>query len=103
MPVLTAHVTGAELTRWFPIRFEDIDDPLAAAEPSKAALVQLRTGDYVVLSYGKESEQLTVEIPSAAADTASVLAALFDEVPLSPSRVLWHREGIKLPQRLPVA
>lgn len=103
MPVLTAHVTSAELTRWFPIRFEDIDDPLAVAEPSKAALVQLRTGDYVVLFYGKESEQLTVEIPAATADTSSILAALFDEVPLSSSRVLWHREGTTLPKRLPAA
>lgn len=103
VPVLTARVTDTELKKWFPVSFDDVDDPLAAAEPSKAALVQLRSGDYIVLFYGKESEQLTVEIPAAAADPSSVLVALFDEVPLTNSRVLWHREGTQMPKRLPAA
>jgi hypothetical protein len=43
MPVPTAHVTGAELTRWFPTRFEDIEDPLEAAEAAACAVTSPQT------------------------------------------------------------
>ena len=44
VPVMTARMSEAELGRWLPVRFEEINDPLAAAEPPKAALVQLDSG-----------------------------------------------------------
>ncbi len=96
-PVMTARLSEAELMKWFPISFEDINDPWAAPEPSKGALVRLDAGEYVVLDYGKDSNQLTVRIP-ASLDASSFLASFFREVPLPHSRVLWRREGARLPR-----
>ena len=44
-PILTARVSESELTKWFPVRFQRINDPQEAPEPSKAALIKLDTGD----------------------------------------------------------
>jgi hypothetical protein len=96
-PVMTAELSEAELTKWFPVSFEEITDPWAAPELSKGALVRLEAGEYVVLEYGKESEQLTLRIPSTV-DPSSFLTSFFHEVPLPRSRVLWHRAGTRLPR-----
>ena len=96
-PVMTARLSETELGEWFPVSFEDVTDPWAAPEPSKGALVKLDAGEYVVLDYGRESEQLIVRIP-ANLDPSSFLASFFREVPMPRSRVLWHREGARMPR-----
>ena len=97
MPVLTARLSEAELLRWLPVPFDDIDDPLATPEPSKGALIELENGAYVVVYYGKDSNQLTLEIPETTHDSSELVASFFSEVPLPLSRVLWHRSDTKLP------
>ncbi len=99
VPVMTAQLSEAELLEWMPVRFDDIDDPLATPEPSKGALVELESGEFVVLFYGKESSQLTLEIPEATADASELVASFFSEVPLPLSRVLWHRADTHLPKQ----
>jgi hypothetical protein len=94
---MTAKLSESELTRWFPIFFQEISDPWAAPEPSKGALVRLDAGEYVVLDYGKDSNQLTVRIPLDL-DASACLASLFREVPLPRSRVLWRRADARLPK-----
>src|SRR4029079_5751862 len=96
-PVMTARLSEAELGKWFPVAFDEISDPWAAPEPSMCALVQLDAGEYVVLDYGKESNQLIVRIPSSL-DATSFLASFFREVPLPRTRVLWRRAGVRLPR-----
>jgi hypothetical protein len=96
LPVLTANVSEVELRRWFPFPFEEITDPWAAPEPSKGALLKLAAGDYFVVYWGEDSQQLTVRI-APAVDATSFMAAFFDEVPLLQSRVLWLRPGVQLP------
>ncbi|HXA17631.1 MAG TPA: hypothetical protein VN380_11605 [Thermoanaerobaculia bacterium] len=98
-PVMTARLSETELTKWFPISFQEIDDPWAAPEPSKGALVRLDAGEYVVLDYGKDSNQLTVRIPTAL-DASACLASLFREVPLPRSRILWRRPDVRLPKHI---
>ena len=98
MPAMTARLTEAELLTWVPVPFDEITDPLATPEPSKGALVRLESGGYVVLFYGKDSQQLTVEIPERTKDASALLADFFDEVPLPHSRVLWHRADITMPK-----
>ena len=95
VPAITARVTASELKRWLPIPFEDISDPLAVAEPSTGALVQLRAGSYVVVYHGKESQQLVVEIPEATEDASALISEFLQEVPLPASRVLWRRPDIE--------
>jgi len=97
LPVLTAHLSEAELLKWLPVPFDDIDDPLAAPEPSKGALIELETGAYVVVYYGKNSKQLTLEIPETTGDSSGLIASFLREVPIPVSRVLWHRPDTKLP------
>jgi hypothetical protein len=100
VPVMTARLSETELVRWLPVRFDDIDDPLAAPEPSKGALIELENGAYVVVYYGKDSRQLTLEIPETTGDSTALVASFFHEVPLPVSRVLWHRPDTKLPSPL---
>ncbi len=95
-PVMTAKLSVAELARWFPVSFQEIDDIWAAPEPSKGALVELNAGQFVVLDYGKDSRQLTVRIP-ATLDASACLVSLFGEVPLPRSRILWQRADVRLP------
>jgi hypothetical protein len=99
-PIFTAHLSEDELAEWLPIPFDTLDDPYAVPEPSKAALVRLAAGEYVVVFYGQISQQLTVEAPESTSDLSRLMHRFFDEVPLPVSRVLWHREGTELPERV---
>jgi hypothetical protein len=98
-PILTARVSESELAKWFPVRLQEITDPQEAAEPSKAALIKLDTGDYFVLYYGEISKQLMLRIPEAS-DASAFLSALFREVPLPRRRILWRREDARLPRHI---
>jgi len=95
-PVMTAHLTEAELGKWFPVPFDEINDPWAAPEPSLGALVSFEAGEYAVLDYGRESKQLIVRIP-AKLDASSFLTSFFREIPMPRKRVVWRRPDAKLP------
>lgn len=96
-PIMTARMSEAELSEWFPVHFDEITDPWAAPEPSLGALVSLDAGEYVVLDYGRDSNQLIVRIP-AKLDATAFLTSFFREVPMPRARVLWHREDARLPR-----
>jgi len=99
VPVMTAHISESELLKWFPVTFQDITDPWATPEPSKGALIKLDAGDYVVVYWGHDSKELTVNIPSAT-DASAALASFFREVPIPRSRVLWRRADARLPRHI---
>ena len=96
VPVMTARLSEAELGKWFPVPFDEINDPWAAPEPSLGALVSLDAGEYVV-DYGRESNQLIVRIP-ANLQPSSFLISFFREIPMPRARVLWRRADAKLPR-----
>jgi hypothetical protein len=98
-PVLTARVSESELSRWFPVPFHDLTDPQETPEPSKAALIRLEQGAYFVLYWGELSKQLKLEIP-AATDPSEFLDVFFREVRLPRGRILWRREGARLPRHI---
>jgi len=99
LPVMTAQISESELLKWFPVTFQDITDPWATPEPSKGALIKLDAGEYVVVYWGHDSKELTVNI-SAATDASTVLASFFREVPIPRSRVLWRRADARLPRHI---
>jgi len=99
VPVLTARISESELSKWFPVSFQHIDDPQEAPEPSKAALIKLDDGDYFVLYYGEISNQLTLRIAEST-DASAFLISLFREVPLPRTRVLWRRQDARLPRHI---
>jgi hypothetical protein len=89
-PMLTARLSESELAEWFPVAFEEITDPWATPEPSKGALIRLDSDEYIVIYWGYDSSELTVETPNAIPDKR-VLASLLREVPQLKSRILWQR------------
>jgi hypothetical protein len=89
-PMLTARLSESELAEWFPVAFEEITDPWATPEPSKGALIRLDSGEYIVIYWGYDSSELTVEIPNVIPDK-HVLASLLREVPQLKPRILWQR------------
>jgi hypothetical protein len=99
LPILTVRISEGELSKWFPVAFQHIDDPQEAAEPSKAALIKLDAGDYFVLYYGEVSNQLTLRIPEST-DASAFLSALLREVPLPRTSILWRREDARLPRHI---
>ena len=98
-PVLTARISEAELSKWFPVRFHYITDPEETAEPSKAALIRLEEGEFRVLYWGEWSKQLKLEIPSTT-DPSRFLNALLREVPLPRTRIIWRRSDARLPRNI---
>jgi len=98
-PLLAAAISEKELSKWFPVSFHRITDPQEAAEPSKAALIKLDTGDYFVLYYGELSNQLTLRIPTST-DPSTFLTSFFREVPLPRGRILWRRQDARLPRHI---
>lgn len=97
LPVMTATISEAELEEWLPYRFQEITDPLAAAEPSRGALLQLDSGQYFVVYWGCDSGQLTVRIPETV-EPSFFLASFLREVPLPHARITWTRDGVRLPR-----
>lgn len=100
VPVLAARMTESELSDWIPVKFQDINDPEATAEPAKGALIKLAAGPFVVLFYGKESGRLVLELPPSD-NVAANLRSFFDEVPIPSSRITWHRPDIQFPLKPP--
>lgn len=98
-PVLTAAISEKELSTWFPVRFHHITDPQEAPEPSKAALIQLDSGHYFVVSYGEISNQLMLRIPTSA-NPSAFLSSFLREVPLPRARIVWRRQDARLPRNV---
>jgi hypothetical protein len=98
-PVLTAAISEAELSRWFPVPFQHLTDPEEVPEPSKAAVIKLDTGEPFVLYYGELSNQLMLRIATST-DPATFLDSLFREVPLSRGRIVWRRQDARLPRHI---
>lgn len=102
LPVLTAQVSDAELAEWFPVPFEEIENPDATPEPSRGALLRLSTGELFVIYFGRVSKQLTLRLPPTSHESA-VVESFLREVPLPLSRVIWHRPDVELPHNRAVA
>jgi hypothetical protein len=75
------------LRELFPVDFTEVD-PLAAAEPSIGSLVQLDSGPYAVVMYGKSMGEAEVSMP-VSAPLARYWAAFLREVPLIANEIVW--------------
>lgn len=93
-PSLIARIPSAELERLFPVQFVDLD-PLAAAEPSRGALLRLQSGRMVVIEYGLVTSRLTVSVPTSA-NIAETLIDLLNEARIDMDRVEWITDDIEV-------
>jgi hypothetical protein len=90
VPVLVLSVDERRLRELFPVRFSRVD-ALAEPEPSTGALIQLDSGPYAVVMYGKETGRATISFP-ATSDVRRALAALIRETPIRRNEVEWIDE-----------
>jgi hypothetical protein len=85
--VLQAKIGEPQLHQLFPVKLEELD-PLAEPEPSVGALVRLNSGDLIVVTYGRETDTLSLQMPESE-PAARILAAFFEEVPLWRENIIW--------------
>jgi hypothetical protein len=90
-PIALLQLSEERLCQLFPIEFSEVD-PLAAAEPSIGSLVQLDSGFYAVVMYGKRTGQTEVSIP-VSAPPAPHWTAFLREVPLLANEIVWTAEA----------
>jgi hypothetical protein len=86
-PIALLQLSEDRLRELFPVEFSQVD-PLAAAEPSIGSLVQLDSGSYAVVMYGKSSGETEVSMP-VSAPLARYWAAFLREVPLIKNEIVW--------------
>jgi hypothetical protein len=86
-PIALLQLTEDRLRELFPVEFSQVD-PLAAAEPSIGSLVQLDSGPYAVVMYGKSTGETEVSMP-VSAPLARYWSAFLREVPLIAQEIVW--------------
>jgi len=91
-PVALLHLSRERLEELFPVEFSEVD-PLAAAEPSIGALVQLESGTYAVVMYGKITGEAEVSLP-VSGPTAHDWASFLREVPLLSKEIAWTSDAV---------
>jgi hypothetical protein len=98
VPALVLSVDERRLRELFPVRFSRVD-ALAEPEPSTGALIQLDSGPYAIVMYGKETGRATISFP-ATADVGRALAALIRETTIRRNEIEWVDEPAKASLRL---
>src|SRR5713226_4734839 len=92
-PIALLRLSRARLEELFPIEFSDVD-PLAAAEPSIGALIQLQSGPYAVVMHGQATGDTEVSMP-VSAPMARHWAAFLREVPLIANEIVWTSDQVE--------
>jgi len=96
-PVLTAVVSEKQLKALFPVDLAEIDR-WAEPEPSVGALLQLRSGPYFVVVYGKETQTLKLLLPEGT-DPSTGLEEVLAEAPIPERAILWRHDESPQPER----
>jgi hypothetical protein len=91
-PIALLRLSRERLEELFPVEFSEVD-PLAAAEPSIGALIQLESGPYAVVMHGKTTGDTEVSLP-VNAPMARHWAALLREVPLIANEIVWTSDKV---------
>ena len=91
-PVALLRLSKDRLRELFPVELSEVD-PLAAAEPSIGGLVQLESGPFAVVIYGKSTGETEVSMP-VSAPLARYWAAFLREVPLIANEIVWTSEKV---------
>src|SRR3954465_8272700 len=86
-PVALLRLSQDRLRELFPVELSEAD-PLSAPEPSIGGLVQLDSGPYAVVVYGKSTGETEVSMP-VSAPLARYWAAFLREVPLIANEIVW--------------
>ena len=91
VPGLVLSLSETRLHELFPIAFEEMD-PLSEPEPSEGTLARLDNGLLVVVVHGTITHRVTLSFP-ASSDLNRALQAVFGEVPVRSSEIVWTAES----------
>jgi hypothetical protein len=91
-PIALLQLSEDRLRELFPVELSEAD-PLSSAEPSIGGLVQLDSGPYAVVVYGKTTGQTEVSLP-VSTPMAKHWTAFLREVPLVTQEIVWTSERV---------
>src|SRR4051812_24059593 len=91
-PVALLRLSQDRLRELFPVELSEAD-PLSGPEPSIGGLVQLDSGPYAVVVYGKSTGETEVSMP-VSAPLARYWAAFLREVPLIANEIVWTSDKV---------
>jgi hypothetical protein len=94
IPALVLSVSEQRLRELFPVPFSPVDS-LAEPEPSIAALVELASGGYCVVTFGLLTRRATISFPESA-DVSRATALLFRETAIRKDEVQWTHDRVAL-------
>jgi hypothetical protein len=94
-PIALLRLSKDRFEELFPVEMSD-SDPLSAAEPSIGGLVQLDSGPYAVVVYGKTSGEAEVSLP-VSAPMPRQWKAFLSEVPLATREIVWTSDKVAPP------
>src|SRR2546430_2703109 len=92
-PIALLRLSKDRFEELFPVELSNAD-PLSTAEPSIGGLVQLDSGPYVVVVYGKISGEAEVSLP-VSAPMPRQWKAFLREVPLVAKEIVWTSDKVK--------
>jgi hypothetical protein len=90
VPTLVLEVSEQRLKELFPVSFTAVDS-LSEPEPSIAALLQLASGTYCVVTFGSITHRATISFP-VTADVGRAAASVIRETGLRKDEVRWIAE-----------
>ena len=90
-PGIVLQLSDARLRELFPLRFSRMDS-FSEAEPSTGALVTLKSGLHIVVVHGSITKRTTISFP-ASVNMATSIRAVFAEVAIRPSEIVWVAES----------
>ncbi len=90
VPTLVLEVSERRLKELFPVNFSAVDS-LAEPEPSTAALVQLESGAYCVVTYGAITHRATISFP-VTVEARRAAASVIREAGVRKDEVRWIAE-----------
>ena len=94
IPVLQASIAQEQLRQLVPVTMEDLD-PLSEPEPSIGTLIQLKSGDLVVATYGLKTGNLLLQVPKSklvSEAIAILMQAILKEIPIETKDITWYSE-----------
>jgi hypothetical protein len=94
-PIALLRLSKDRFEELFPIEMSDAD-PLSVAEPSIGGLVQLDSGPYAVIVYGKTSGEAEVSL-AISPPMPRQWKAFLREVPLADGEIVWTSDRVASP------
>jgi hypothetical protein len=89
VPTLICRLSTNDFHAYFPVQFTE-EEPLAVAEPSLSAAIEMESGFQFIAVYGTQTGNLEIFTPISLG-VARGITTFLDEVRLSENCIKWQR------------